>query len=322
MLSKSILKDVFDISFQEELKKVSSMDISNIIYNLLSDEDVGILAEKINFLPMDYRNILLFRYCFEHTPTEVDKILEIRDSKEKLRYSHRLLSNLMGIDNSLIDNDSMKKACDMALLEDRKDYDNIQIVEKPKYSKEFRRRLRDIRINQNPNNIFTTIAKRVAIVIIVSIISFSAVLTVNAEMREKVFSWIVERFEEYSIFTPRNSNENGNEVDLSSYKINYLPSSFELKYIHQGHSMLIYEYSNEDNQELTIRFLSASGKGRSYYDTENAIIEEFIFKESQAFTWQTDTLTYLIWQEDGTECHVSGNLSQEEILKIAENISK
>ncbi len=45
-----------------------------------------------------------------------------------------------------------------------------------------------------------SIAKIVAIFILVFVLSFSAVLVVNAEAREKVFDWIIERFPKFSVF--------------------------------------------------------------------------------------------------------------------------
>ena len=320
-MASSIMKDVLQLSLKEELDDITRLDMNSIIYHSLSDEQIEQLATKITLLPLEYRNILFFRYCFNNTPSETDNILETKDSIGKLRYVQRMLSTFMGFDDLWIDNDSMKRACDIALIEDTKDYTNIQILHKPNYSKGFRQKLKSIKTNQNPNNIFMSIAKRIAIFILVSIISFSAVLTVNAEAREMAFDWIVERFEEYSIFS-RNANEDGNTTDLISLKINYIPIGFELKDIHKGRNMVIYEYSSKDNQELIIRLFPANGNGKSYYDTENAEIEEFSFRHSQAFTWQTDTNTYLIFEQNGIEYHISGNLSKEEILKVAENISK
>ena len=86
--------------------------------------------------------------------------------------------------------------------------------------------------------------------------------------------------------------------------------------------MLIYKYLTDDNDELIIHFFESDRKGKSYYDTENVQVEDFIFKESPAFTWQTEKMAYLIWYQDGIECHVYGNLSKEEIFKIADNIVK
>lgn len=48
--------------------------------------------------------------------------------------------------------------------------------------------------------------------------------------------------------------------------------------------MLVYNYSSEDNKKLTIKLFDSASEDKSYYDTENIEIEEFIFKESQAYT--------------------------------------
>ena len=97
---------------------------------------------------------------------------------------------------------------------------------------------------------------------------------------------------------------------------------FELVEINEGRKMLIYNYLAENNQEFNIKLSASSSEGKSYYDTENVEIEEIIFKESQAYTWQTDEMTYLIWYQNGIECHIVGSLNKDEILKVAENISK
>lgn len=320
-MANSIMKDLLQLSLKEDVEEFARLDKNSIIYHSLSNEKIEELARKISSLPAEYRNILFFRYCFDNSPCETNNILGIENSVAKLSYIQRNLSNLMGFDDLWIDNNSLEKACHIALIEETKEYDNIKILHKPNYSKDFRKKLKSIKINQNHNGIFISLAKRVAIFILVSILSFSAILTVNAEAREKVFTWIVERFEEYSIFS-RNINRDSETTDLASFKINYIPIGFELNKIHQGHNMLIYVYSNEDNQELTIKLFQANGNSKSYYDTENAEIEEFTFGDSKAFTWKTDTNTYFISEYSGIEYHISGQLDRQEILTIAENISK
>lgn len=319
--TENIMKDVCELSLQVELQKIAELDISKIVYQSLSAEQINQLARKIGLLPFEYRSILFFRYCFNNTPSETNKILEIENAKSKLRYIQKMLSCFMGLENSWVDDKSMKEACQLALTENMKDYDNIEILHKPNYSNAFRRKLKDIKIVQSHTTIFRLIAKRAAIFILVCIISFSAVLAVNAEAREKFFDWIIETFPKFSIFTHQGSEENNNSVELTSLKINYIPKGFELTDTKKGRKMLIYNYVAKDNQKLTILFAS-SGYGKSYYDTENVKMEEFNFKESKAYIWQTDKMTYLIWQQDGIECRISGNLNKDEILKVAENISK
>lgn len=320
-IANDIMKDVCLLSFKDELEKISILNVSNINYQTLNEEQMNQLAIKIGLLPLEYRNILFFRYCFNITPSETDKILGIENAKGKLRYTQKMLSSFMGLDGLWIDDSSMKRACEIALVEDTKDYDNTQTLHKLKYSKLFKRKLKDINIKQNPKDIFISLAKRAAVILLVCFLSFSSILVVNAEAREKVFDWIIEVFPRFSVFTPKNIYENANTVELTSLKINYIPNGFEMVDIHEGRSMLIYEYLSDNDQELIIKLLSPNGKGKSYYDTENAEIEEFIFKDSKAFIWHIDKMTYLIWHQDGIECHISGSLSKEEILKVAENIS-
>lgn len=320
--AKDIMKDVCILSLEGEFQNISNLNISSIVYQSLSVSQIDQLARKISLLPSDYRNILFFRYYFNSSPSETNKMLETENSIGKLRYVQKMLSTFMGLEDSWIDEDSMEKACEIALIEDKKEYENIEILHKPNYSKAFRLKLKDIKIKQNPNNMFMLIAKRVAVFILVSILSFSAILAVNAEARENVFGWVVETFPKFSIFTPKIEDEDSKSVDLTSIKVNYIPEGFKLVDIHEGRKMLIYNYLAENDQEFTVKLFDPSGEGKSYYDTENSEIEEIIFKGSQAFTWRTDKITYLIWNQDGIECHISGSLNKDEILKIAENVSK
>ena len=128
-------------------------------------------------------------------------------------------------------------------------------------------------------------------------------------------------FPGFSIFIPKDLDENNSTEELTSLKINYIPIGFELDNIHEGHKVLIYNYIAGDDQEFYIKILTSSGEDKSYYDTKGAKIDEVNVKGSVAYAWETDKMTYLIWYKDGIEYHIVGNLNEDEILKIAENIS-
>ena len=170
--TNNTLKEVCQLSLKDELEKLTKLNMNTIMYQTLSDEEINQLAIQISLLPLGYHNILMFRYCFNNTPSEIDKILETENTVGKLRYVQRMLSSLMELENSWIDDDSMKKACGIALLEDIKDYDNTPILHKPNYSKSFRRKLKDINVKQAPNNILMLVVKRIAIFILICILSF------------------------------------------------------------------------------------------------------------------------------------------------------
>ncbi len=315
-----VMKNVSELALQSRLEKLSVLDISTIVYSSLSAYQINKLAVKINLLPSEYQNILFFRYCFESTSYEINNLLGIENTKSKFLYIQDLLSKIMKLENSWIDDDSLMEACRLALEENMKDYNNIEVLHQPIYSKSFKRKLKDIKILQNSNKIFSMMAKRVAIFILVCLLSISTVLAANAEIREKFFDWVVITFPKFSIFIPQNINKD--TIDIKSLKINYLPNDFKLININEGNNMLIYNYATENDQRFKISLFSSASKGKSYYDTEDAEIEEFVFKGSNAYLWETDEMTYLIWSQDDFECHISGNLDKNEVIKIAENISK
>ncbi len=321
-ISKDIMKDVSQLSLEDELQKLSKLNTDKIVYQPLSYEQVDKLAEKIALLPLEYRNILFFRYSFNTAPSDTEEMLEIEKPISKLRYIQKMLSGFMGLKDSWIDDNSMKKSCQIALAEETKIHDNIIGLHQPNYSKDFRRKLKEIKIKRYPSRIFMSIAKIVAIFILVFVLSFSAVLVVNAEAREKVFDWIIERFPKFSVFISKDIDEDNESVELTSFTINYIPERFELVDINQGRKMLIYNYLGENNQEFYIKLLDLSDEGKSYYDTEGAEVEEIIFKGSQGYIWETNEMTYLIWHQYGVEFHIVGNLNKDEILKVAKNTLK
>lgn len=231
-----------------------------------------------------------------------------------------MLSRRIGLESSWIDSASLEEACELALKEYMKDYNNLREGYEPNYSKAFRRKLKDIKSAQKPHERYKIIAKRVAIFILISTLGLSAVLAINVEAHEKFFHWIMETFPKFSIFTSQNPDSDY-PTDLAALKIGYIPEGFELVDTSVGRNVLIYDYLAENNKELTIRLFVPSNEKSSYYDTEDVEVEEFVFKGSQAYIWKTDQLTYILWYQDHIECHISGSLDKNEMIKIAENIT-
>lgn len=318
-IHKKKIRDLFEISLQQEIQRLSIIDKSGIKYQSLSDEQINELVERISVLPDEYRNILYSKYCFEDIPSMTEKILGIESALGKSRYIQKLLSIALGLTDSWIDDLSMKKASQRALEEEINGFDSIEINYKPNYSKEFRKKLKGIKVSSNINRFYLVIAKRVAILILICGLSFATALAVNAEVREKAVDWIIETFPKFTIFTSKYEDTENKLVELTSIQVKYIPEGFVLKETNIGKKMLVYNYSNSNEQRITI--LLSYGESRSYLDTEDAAIEEFQFKGTTAYIWKADEITYLIWHQDGIKCQVSGNVDKKETIKIAENIS-
>lgn len=316
---KDVIKEASGLLFQTELQRLIETDRSGIVYQSLSKEQINKLAQKIILLPLEYQHILFLRFCFKNTIFEIDKIMEIENTNGKLLYVEKMLSRRMALDHSWIDSESLEEACELGLKEYMKEYDDLVEGYEPNYSRAFRRKLKDIKSAQKSYEIYKIIAKRAAIFILISTLGLSAVLAINVEAREKFFHWIIETFPKFSILKSQSTNIN-DSINLTEFKIDYVPGGFKVVDISEGRNMLIYDYLKDNNLELSIKLFIPSDEKVSHYDTENADIQEFAFKGSQAYFWKTDHFTYLLCYQDGIECHISGNLDKNEMIKIAENI--
>lgn len=317
---ETIMHDACSASLQVECESLEKRDIIEQQTKMLSSDDVWRLSHKISALPVEYMNIVFFRYYFEFSPSDTSDILKIDNVVGKLRYIKKMLSIFMNLGDFIIDDSSMKEAS-ITALQRYASTNEFETMLKPHYSTEFRRKLKVIKAAQSIPNMMKLMIKRVAVFILVCAISFSTAIAANAELRERFFHWVIDTFPQFSIFMSHSSEMKDNKDALQELTVRYTPDGFKLADTHELHGMLIYDYLDDDKR-LTIKFLLSNSGKRSYYDTEDAEVREFILKDSTAYTWQKGELTYLIWSQDNIECHVIAQLSYEEVLKIAENIKK
>lgn len=316
----NIMRGVCKQSLQIELTKLSQLDFDSALVQSLTTKEILALEQKIEALPLEYMNILFFRYCFNFTSSDTDVMLKTENSVGKLRYVRKMLSNLMGLTEALIDDNSMRQACEIALLE-YTTQDDFDISSAPKYSDGFRRRLKEIKAAQKTTNLVMLIMKRVAIFALICAISFSTALVANAELRERFFNWVVKTFPQFSIFIPQSAEitTEQNNISLADFNIGYVPEGFELFQKTEMRSMVTYEYINPQGNDILIVIATNT---RFYSDTEDGQISEVSFKNGIAFYWERNAIAHLIWQQDGVSCKITAALDLEEAFKVAENIKK
>lgn len=98
----NIMRGVCKQSLQIELTKLSQLDFDSALVQSLTAEEILALAQKIEALPLEYMNILFFKYCFNFTSSDTDVMLKTENSVGKLRYVRKMLSNLMGLTEALL----------------------------------------------------------------------------------------------------------------------------------------------------------------------------------------------------------------------------
>lgn len=323
------MKDNFERQLETAAKELKERKIkrekekSYKIQELSSTQIEG-LAEKIEGLPQEEKIILMDRYLYKSGPKELEKTFGIKKAEEKLPYITRTLSILMEIEaENIIDDKSFEVACQKLLEKETKKIEAYQKTRtKIKYSKDHKRKLKNIGISLDEK--WMTGLKRAAIFFLVVTSALGLFLTSNAEAREKLFDWIIQDFGKYSIFTPEKIRTDYIEkLSINDLKINYIPEGFKLVDVKEGRSIKIFQYKNKEKQFFYVKFNKITSEDmQTRLNTEEAILKKITLKGSNGKFWSKGNENYLIWQQNGIECFISGNISRKEIIKTAENISK
>ena len=316
-----LMGDVCKQALDNDIAELERFDFNNISVRPLATEEIPTLAQKITALPLEYMNTLFLKYCFDFSPEDTDAMLETTHSVGRLRYVRNMLSSFMGLEGALVDDHSMRLACEAALSTYvAQDVPNVLHI--PKYSNAFRKKLSVIKAAQKSMSMVVAIGKRVAVFILVCAISFSTALVANAKLRERFLNWIIEAFPKFSIFTTQTTGSpSSNVLNPDDISFGYLPDDFTVSDIFQGRTMLVYDFlSNDGDRSITVSFTIQKSGAKKYYNTENSEIKSVVFRNDEAFTWQTENTTHFIWVQNNIECHISGNIGYKTVVKIAENV--
>lgn len=163
-----------------------------------------------------------------------------------------------------------------------------------------------------------------AMVVFVAVISLSSVVVASAEAREAVAEAIyhlvlrkTDRYTEVSI------GENTGFVDPeiytweNAYGMTYVPDDFVLgSFGDLGTS----QYINYSFGEKVLSFIQSVDTS-SYVDTENSDSTEIIeINKSEAFLVTKDDWSCISWNVDNVLLQLSGNVTKNEIIKVAQSI--
>lgn len=205
--------------------------------------DINELTEKIGLLPECMRSLLFMTYIFHMNPNEAETFLSIRYAKQKLAYVEMLLAYLLKLsETQWIAKTCMKKAVKAAFDQYILEHDADIRVQKPRYSNQFRKALKEIKSAQTYRSHLTL--RRAATAILVAMISFALTTTASAKLRERIFSWLIETFPLFSRFSAADLLTS-NELDfekLRHMEINYIPNGFKLINSFEVDPMVVCNY--------------------------------------------------------------------------------
>lgn len=144
-------------------------------------------------------------------------------------------------------------------------------------------------------------------------------LGTNTSAREALVGWIINTYPEYSEFKRDNSLTNQTKMIKHNIIINYIPDYFNLVESEHFPNAIFYHYESEDNKTIDIEiFLDDSVS--TQLNTENSELELFEFNNNAAYYWLKDDISFMIFYVEGYQTTIIGNISKNEIIKIADNI--
>ncbi len=149
--------------------------------------------------------------------------------------------------------------------------------------------------------------------IILSVLCIGLVLTSACEKKEK--SKTIDSDPQAKTAKMVNIETKGYYKD-DYVELKYIPKDFILVYKHSNKRRTTLEFI-KDNENFGFKMSSVDSNPT--YDTENATITEMTINGNPALFSTKPNVNILVWTDGEKQFDLTGNISQTEMIKIAEN---
>lgn len=205
------------------------------------------------------------------------------------------------------------EACKLSYEEWEATLPNIEDIPEPEYSKKHMKRMNKLfdRMRGGKYHRFTRRAVRIMIVAAVLVAILLSAFAIPSS-RE----YLIENFDLFSVYkiSEHNNNAVGGEIEVG-----YIPDGYELVEIDSLNKSVTNIYKAENGQTFEISKTSSSTQ--IDFDTENGMAETFSTNGIDYTCYaRKNEFCGIMWISNDYIYQVRGNFTQEELLKIAENI--
>ncbi len=205
-----------------------------------------------------------------------------------------------------------EQACIASYKEWENSLPNIESLPDPQYSKKHNKRMNRL-FDQMRGNSYHHLTGRAVRILIAAAMLCALLLCAFATPSSR--KTIVEKFDGFGKFKITQSN--GNMV--TDLRIGYIPKGYEFESYSKDFKIIDFRYVSSDGDLLV---LSKNSSGvKLLFNTENCRIEEIVI-DNITYTYVTDSNEYktLMWNKQDYIYSVSGGISKEELIKIAQNM--
>ena len=188
------------------------------------------------------------------------------------------------------------------------------------YSSEFERKIKKLKRKANHPILYRTM-QRVASIILAILISGTAFLTVNTEARAAFFGWVKEVYETYFVY--RFEDVRNAQSGPTDYRPAWLPEGYSEFYTNEADDTTTVIYANESGQMLKYNYISSPNETDWYINAVHVTIENVTvngYPAQMLISNDPETASAILWTaDDNTAFYISGFLSSDELIKIAES---
>ena len=160
------------------------------------------------------------------------------------------------------------------------------------------------------------IIQKVSVFLVILLIGVcTTVITVEA-IRTPFINWLISLQKDSSTIHFKE------ESDMTDITFGYLPEEYEASLVSADSKTTYYSIENDVGNVIFLMINSLDSDSGLNVDTENAEVSEFSLSGKKAISVKKEDRNTLIWTVGQYSCILEGQLSIEEMIRIAENIAE
>ncbi len=167
--------------------------------------------------------------------------------------------------------------------------------------------------------LINTVGKRVAIIVLAIIISFTATTFGVKGIREAVIEFITETFERFTRITVQNEEPISPQVEFVKNPPQYVPNGYTVESEMDLGGFYQINYNNEENNPIVF-YQEFYYKNHSNINTENVDYEKILINSYEGIFYKNNGLNSVVFANETYLYRIYGQVSREELIKIAESI--
>ena len=206
---------------------------------------------------------------------------------------------------------NFEKACEMSLNDWLATIP--EIVPEAEYTKNHEKWKRKLfnKMRDNRYHRFTT--KTVKVLMIAAVLS---ALLLTAFVIPSSREYIIDNFDIFSRYQITEPNDNSVNGEIT---VGYIPEGFELINKHTSTKNVILDYVNVDGTIINI--MKSTSSIKIEFDTEFGSTDTIVLNgKTYTYFLDFDNCGFLVWNDNDYVYQISGLISKDELLKIAETV--